>query len=140
MTAVIFAKALKLGSLREWPVCLWVCGILPEGTVNIGIGKGIGKDSRWHKQCRERNRIPCSRLLQEDIDAKMKEIDAVAMAGEKWAEHDKHPWELFAICLHNMFLALLRACKVKEDEIGHFSTPKTGWSRGTRTLGGTRGT
>ena len=87
---MLWAKALKLGLLREWPVCLRLCGIIPEGTVNVG---GMGEGSRWRKRCKEMNWIPCSWTLQPQkyMDNKMKEIDTVAMAGEKWVERDKRP-------------------------------------------------
>ena len=63
---------------------------------------------------------PQNYVLQppEEIADRMREIDALATAGEKWAKQDKHPWELFTICLHNTFLAVLRARKMREDEMG----------------------
>ena len=36
------SKRLLLGSLQEWPACLRMCGIVPEGIVEIG---GMDHDS-----------------------------------------------------------------------------------------------
>ena len=36
------SKRLLLGSLQEWPACLRMCGIVPEGSVEIG---GMDHDS-----------------------------------------------------------------------------------------------
>ena len=52
-------------------------------------------------------------LPQEEIAERMREIDALVVVGEKWAEQGKHPWALFAICLHSVFLAVLWARKVR---------------------------
>ena len=49
------------------------------------------------------------------------------------AEHEQHPWELFTVCLHNIFLAVPRTRKVRDDEIGvlfdakHGRTPKNSY-------------
>ena len=88
MDVMLLAKALKLGLLREWPACLQLCGIIPEVTINVS---GMGEDGRWCKRRREMNQIPRSWLLwpQEDINDKLKEIDTLAAAGEKWAEQDR---------------------------------------------------
>ena len=102
MDIMLPAKALKRGSVREWPACLRLCGIIPKGAVNV---IGMGEDSRWSKRCKEMNRIPRSWLLQpqEHIEDLMMEMDTLGAAGEKSAEQDKHPWEVFVMCLHNKF-------------------------------------
>ena len=47
---MLLAKALRIGSLSEWPACLKLCGILPDKTVRVS---GMGEDARWRKRCLE---------------------------------------------------------------------------------------
>ena len=46
------------------------------------------------------------------------EVDRLAEAGAAWAAQDTHPWQLFAMKLHEMFLGVLRDCKGADDEAG----------------------
>ena len=52
---MLVAKAVRIGSLSEWPACLKLCGILPYKTVRVS---GIGEDARWRKRCLELGRVP----------------------------------------------------------------------------------
>ena len=111
------AKALRLGPLSDWPACLVLCGIIPDKAVQMS---GMGEDTRWRKQCLELGRVPahrCRRPLQE-VEDLIRETNKLVEAGAQWAEEDKHPWDIFAHWLHEMFLLVLRACKVVEDESG----------------------
>ena len=40
----------------------------------------------------------------------------MAEAGREWAAGDKYPYEIFVTSLHAMFLAVVRARKLKDDE------------------------
>ena len=128
---MLLAKAVKLGSLTERWACLRLRRIEPEGTVTVS---GMDEGRRWCQRCKEMKRLTRSWPLQppEEVADRPREIDALAAAGEKWAKQDNHPWKLFTICLHNMFLVVLRAHKVKEDEMCS-STPSTEKYPRTRT-------
>ena len=52
------------------------------------------------------------------MEPKRKELQHLAEAGRQWAAGDKHPWETFMTNLHGMFLAVVRARKLKDDELG----------------------
>ena len=45
-------------------------------------------------------------------------MDRLAEAGAAWAAQDTHPWQLFAMKLHEMFLGVLRDRKGADDEAG----------------------
>ena len=45
-------------------------------------------------------------------------MDRLAEAGVTWAAQDTHPWQLFAMKLHEMFLGVLRDRKGADDEAG----------------------
>ena len=111
---MLLAKALKLGSLREW---LRLCGGLPEGMVT---GGGMAEDSRWRKRCKEMIRMGRNWLLQppEEMADGMRESDALnrmrvdcrpGSSRRKMSRAGQAPWELFTRYLHN---------KVGEDEMG----------------------
>ena len=55
---------------------------------------------------------------EEELEPKRKEVQQLAEAGRQWAAGDKHPWKIFVTSLHGMFLAVLRALKLKDDESG----------------------
>ena len=98
---MLLAKALRIGSLSEWPACLKLCGILPDKTVRVS---GMGEDARWRKRCLELGRVSrhrCQRPL-EDVDDQLREEVQLVEAGVTWAEQDTHPWELFICRLHEM--------------------------------------
>ena len=52
---MLLAKALKLGSLRDWPPCIRLCGIIPGSVVQAS---GIGEGERWRKRCMDLGRVP----------------------------------------------------------------------------------
>ena len=52
---MLLARGLKLGSQREWPTCLQLCGIVPQRVVEAS---GMGQNSRWRKRRNELNRVP----------------------------------------------------------------------------------
>ena len=54
----------------------------------------------------------------EDVEDHLREVDALAEAGAAWVVHDTHPWQLFAMKLHEMFLGVLRDRKGADDEAG----------------------
>ena len=115
---MLLAKGLRLGSLRHWrPPCLRLCGIVPDKAV---WASGMDQDSRWRKRCDDLYRIPRSWLLlpEEELEPKRRELQQLAQAGRRWAAGDKHPWEIFVTSLHSMFLAVLQARKLKDDESG----------------------
>ena len=108
---MLLAKALRIGSLSDWPACLKLCGILPDKLVRES---GMGEDARLRKKCLELGRVPrhrCQRPL-EDVEDQLREVGQLVEAGVKWAEQDTHPWELFI----HVFLWVLKARKQKEDE------------------------
>ena len=113
---LLLAKALKLDSLRDWPPCIRLYGIIPDGVVRAS---GIGEGERWRKRCMDLGRV--STQLQrplEDVKDRLREVDRLAEAGAKWVAQDTHPWQLFAMKLHEMFLSVLLECKGAEDEAG----------------------
>ena len=114
---MLLAKALKLGSLREWPPCIRLCGIIPDSVV---LASGIGEGERWRKRCMDLGRVPRHWLQRplEDVEDRLREVDRLAEAGAAWAAQDTHPWQLFAMKLHEMFLGVLRDCKGADDEAG----------------------
>ena len=52
---MLLAKALKPGSLRDWPPCIRLCGIIPDSVVRAN---GIGEGERWRKRCMDLGRVP----------------------------------------------------------------------------------
>ena len=91
---------------------------MPDKAVRAsGMGQ---EDSRWHKRCDDLYCIPRSWLFlpEEELERKSRELQQLAEAGRQRAAGDKHPWEIFVTNLHNMFLAVLRARKLKDDESG----------------------
>ena len=113
----LLAKALKLGSLCGWPPCIRLCGIIPD---SVGLPSGIGEGERWRKRFMDRGRVPRHWLQRplEDVEDRLREVDCLAEAGATWAAQDTHPWQLFAMKLHEMFLGVLRECKGANDEAG----------------------
>ena len=109
---MLLAKA-----VRDWPPCLRSCAIVPESMVKA---KGMDQDSRRRKRCQELYRIPRRWLFlpDDELEPKRQELFRLAEAGRKWAAGDQHPWEIFMQCLHGMFLAVLRAKKMRDDESG----------------------
>ena len=87
---MLLAKALKLGSLREWPPCVRLCGIIPESVV---LASGIGEGERWRKRCMDLDMVPRHWLQRplEDLEDRLREVDALAEAGAAWAAQDTHP-------------------------------------------------
>ena len=114
---MLLAKAVKLGSLREWPPCIRLCGIIPDSVV---LASGIGEGERWRKRCMDPGRVPRHWLQRplEDVEDRLREVDRLAEAGATWAAQDTHPWQLFAMKLHEMFLGILRDRKGADDEAG----------------------
>ena len=107
---MLVAKALRIGSLSEWPACLKLCGILPDKTVRVS---GMGEEARWRKRCLELGRVPrhrCQRAL-EDVEDQLREVVQLVEASVTWAEQDTHPREVFIRKLHEMFLRVLKAHK-----------------------------
>ena len=52
---MLLAKASKLGALPDRPLCVRLCGLIPEAVVKrSGMARGAG----WKKRCRELNRVP----------------------------------------------------------------------------------
>ena len=80
----------------------------------------MDQDSRWRKRCNDLYHIPRSWLFlpEEELEPKRRELHQLAKAGRQWATGGKHPWEIFMTCLHGMFLAVLCARTVKDDEAG----------------------
>ena len=66
---MLLAKGLRPGSLRDWPPCLRLCGIVPNKAVRTG---GMDQDSRWRRRCDDLYRIPRSWLflLEEELEPK----------------------------------------------------------------------
>ena len=114
---MLLAKALKLGSLREWPPCVRLCGIIPDSVV---LTSGIGEGERWRKRCMDLGRVPRHWLQRplEDVEDRLREVDTLAEAGAAWAAYDTHLWQRFAMKLHEMFLGVLRDRKGADDEAG----------------------
>ena len=114
---MLLANGLRLGSLRDWPPCLRLCGIMPDKAVRT---IGMDQDSRWRKRCDDLYGVPRSWLFlpEEELEPKRKELQQLAEAGRQWAAGDKDPWEIFVTNLHGMSLAVVRARKRKEDESG----------------------
>ena len=52
------------------------------------------------------------------LEDRLREVDRLAEAGATWAAQDTHPWQLFAMKLHEMFLGVLRERKGADDEAG----------------------
>ena len=114
---MLLAKALKLGSLREWPLCIRLCGIIPDSVV---LASGIGEGERWRKRCMDLGRVPRHWLQRplEDVEDRLREVDRLAEAGATWAAQDTHPWQLFAMKLHEMFLGVLQDRRGADGETG----------------------
>ena len=72
----------------------------------------------WH--CMDLGRVPRHWLQRplEDVEDRLQEVDRLAEAGAKWAAQNTHPWQLFAMKLHEMFLSVLQERKGAEDEEG----------------------
>ena len=111
------AKALKLGSVREWPTCVRLCGIIPDSVV---LASGIGEGERWRKRCMDLGRVPRHWLQRrlDDVEDRLREVHTLAKAGAAWAAKDTHPWQVFAMKLHEMFLGVLRDLKGADDAAG----------------------
>ena len=77
---MLLAKGLRLGSLRDWPPCLRLCGIVPDKALRTS---GMDQDSRWRKQCDDLYKIPRSWLFlpEEELEPKRKELQQLAEAG-----------------------------------------------------------
>ena len=102
---------------REWPPCIRLCGIIPDSVV---LASGIGEGERWRKRCMDLGRVPRHWLQRplEDVEDRLREVDRLAEAGAAWAAQDTHPWQLFAMKLHEMFLGVLRDRKGADDKAG----------------------
>ena len=84
------------------------------------LASGIGEGERWRKRCMDLGRVPRHWLQRplEDVEDRLREVDALAEAGAAWAAQDTHPWQLFAMKLHEMFLGVLRDRKGADNEAG----------------------
>ena len=114
---MLLAKGLWLGSLRDWSPRVRLYGIVPHKAVRTNE---MDQARRWRKRCGDVYRIPQSWLFvsEEELEPKRKELQQLAEVGHRWAAGDKHPWDIFMTNLHGMFLAVLRAKKLKDDESG----------------------
>ena len=70
---MLLARGLRLGSLRDRPPCLRLCGIVLEKVVRTS---GMDHDSRWRKRCNRLYRIPRSwlSLPEGDLEPKRREL------------------------------------------------------------------
>ena len=70
---MLLTKGLRLGSLRDWPPCLRLCGIVPNKAVRTS---GMDQDNRWRKRYDDPYRIPRSWLFlpEEELEPKRKEL------------------------------------------------------------------
>ena len=112
---MLLARALALGPLSEWPLCLRLCWLLPESVVaRSGLAQGLG----WKKRCRELDRISRHQIPDsEDEDLESgRQRDELALAGHQWAEEGNNPLEQFVHKLHGMFRTVLRARMQREEE------------------------
>ena len=112
---MLLARALKLGALSEWPLCLCLCGLLPEAVVSRS---GLARRPGWKKRCKELNRVsrhwvPGPGKVPLEASRQREEL---ALAGHQWAHDDQNPLEQFVHQLHCMFLAVLRARKQRDKE------------------------
>ena len=132
---MLLAKAPKLGSLREWPPCIRLCGIIPDSVVRAS---SIGEGERWRKRCMDLGKVPRQWLQRpvKDVEDRLRQVDRLAEAGATWAAQDTHPWQLFAMKLHEMFLSVLRERKGADNEAGSlFPTSRKGYQRSPPVLG-----
>ena len=85
------------------------------------LASGIGEGERWRKRCTDLGKVPRHWLQRplEDMQDRLREVDRLAEAGAAWAARDTHPWQLFAMKLHEMFLGVLRDRKGADDEAGN---------------------
>ena len=77
---MLLVRALKLGSLSEWPPCLRLCGLMPESMVaRSGLAQGPG----WKKRCTELNRISRHQVPDPEDDdlGAGRQRDELALAG-----------------------------------------------------------
>ena len=90
---MLVAKVLKLDSLREWPPCIRLCGMIPDSVV---LASCIGEGERWRKRCMDLGRVPRHWLQRplEDVEDRLREVDRLVEAGAAWAAQDDHPWQL----------------------------------------------
>ena len=107
---MLLARALKLGALSEWPLCLRLCELLPEAVVRrSGLARGLG----WKKRYKELIRVSTHWVPgpgEDPLGASRQRAELV-LVGHHWAHDDQNPLEQFVHQLHCMFLAVLRARK-----------------------------
>ena len=93
-------------------------------------------DSRWHKHCDDLYDILQSWLFvpEEELVPKRRGLQTLTEKGRQWAAGDKHLWEIFVTSLHIMFVEVLRAKKLKNDDSGLlFPVPARNEKRDTYT-------
>ena len=112
---MLLARALKLGPLSEWPLCLRVCGLLPE---SVAVCSGLAQGTAWKKRCREPNRISRQQIPTRRTRTWGRGDKGMTSPwrGHRWVEEGKNPLEHFVHNLHSMFKAGLRARMQWEEE------------------------
>ena len=86
MDVMFLAKALKQESVREWPVCLRQCGIIPEDKVNVS-----GMEEEGMSQTVQRNELNQINTHTHTVRTRQHPTNALRMADEALGADVKTP-------------------------------------------------